>query len=518
MYILGKKWLDSFLDYSMGEGEVRIQVSAWANVTRVSGVFIERPRSVVMVWQYIKEVGIRAVIRKVRSRMSESLRNRVYYSIGLGRIVQASDPRAFRAGLPVAFVAPSHPACVERVVLPAGLVRAVPGDIVTMHESPDGIAYYHEGPEDALEEGLFGWHTESGTPINPARMERTFDAIEEFWSGKSGTASVLPLKEATPIRESIVKTQRSSKAPLRAVLLGLGNYAKTQIIPNVKPSIQIETVYEINPTQIGEVENLPWSVSTSPSCCDDRRYDVHFAAGYHHTHADQAVAALKSGAVAVVEKPLVTTEEQLERLLETLKDTQGKLFTCFHMRYNPLFSLARNDLEVDPGDPVHCCCDVFEIPLPRYHWYRWPNSGSHLISNGCHWMDHFLFMNDYSTPTRYHVIKSSSGDTSVNAELENGAVFNLHLTHVGSPRIGVQDHVVMRANGCTVTVTNGATYLAENRVRIIRKKRINRLNAYRRMYRTIADAIVQRKPGDSERSIVVMNQFMLALEKQWQAL
>ncbi len=518
MHILGKRWLDGYLDYALGEGQVRIQVACWANVGRIAEMFAEHPKSLLLVWQYIKEIGVRCAVRKIRSRMNETLRNQVYYSVGLGKIVESSDAEAWPVGTSVAFLAPSHPKCVERIVLPTPLVRRISEETLKAREDPAGVRWYPEGPKDALVDGLIGWQGESGVPLDDEGVRRVFDVQKAYWHADTdGESQLLPLKMPSPIREMAHHFQSKRQAPLIGVLFGMGNYAKTQIIPNVDPYIKIRAVHEINPTQIGPVANLPWDVSTSPSCAERARYDVHFLAGYHHTHTDQAIVALERGAVAVVEKPLVTTESQLERLLAAIQRTQGKLFACFHMRYNPLFALARRDLGVGPGEPIHCSCDVFETPLPRYHWYRWPNSGSHLISNGCHWIDHFLFMNDFALPTRYEVIKSSNGDTTVMAELENGAVFNLHLTHIGSARIGVQDHVAIRAGDRTATVTNGSRYLAENRVRVLRKKTLSRINAYSQMYRSIADAIEKGKPGDSERSIRVTSRLVLALEKEWQA-
>lgn len=516
MYILGKSWLDSYLDYSLCEGRVRIQVSCWANVARVSNMFLEYPRNPLIIWEYLKEVGVRAVIRKIRSRMNESLRNEVYYSVGLGKIVESEDSGAWPDGMAVAFLAPSHPKCVERIVAPSCLVRPVSEDVLAAHADSAGIRLYPEGPKDALVESLVGWQPESGTPADEEGLRRVFEAQEAYWNTEPGSFELLPVATPSPVEQRAARAGDKPGAAMTGIVFGMGNYAKTQIIPNVDRYIQIQAVHELNPTQIGRVGNQPWSVSTSLDCPEDSRYDVHFMAGYHHTHTEQAIVALERGAVAVVEKPLVTTESQLERILETLRRTKGKLFTCFHMRYNPLFALAREDLAVEPGDPIHYACDVFEVALPRYHWYRWPNSGSHLISNGCHWIDHFLFMNDYARPRRQQVIKASNGDTTVTAELENGASLHLHLTHEGSPRIGVQDHVTMRAKDRTVTVMNGSRYLAEGRIRVLRRKRTSRMDAYSRMYRTIAAAIKKGEPGDSLHSIQVMNGLMLDMENAWQ--
>ena len=84
-----------------------------------------------------------------------------------------------------------------------------------------------------------------------------------------------------------------------------------------------------------------------------------------------------------------------------------------------------SDLGVAPGEPVSYHCIVYEVPLPELHWYRWPSSRSRLISNGCHWTDHFLLLNGFAEPVAYDVVESSDGMVNVTVELANGAVFTM---------------------------------------------------------------------------------------------
>ena len=81
------------------------------------------------------------------------------------------------------------------------------------------------------------------------------------------------------------------------------------------------------------------------------------------------------------------------------------------------------------------------LPLPKLHWYSWPNSGSRLLSNGCHWIDYFLFLNAFSPVTNYSLKVAKNGDSNVFVELENKAVFTMVLTDLGSSRLGVREHI-----------------------------------------------------------------------------
>src|SRR5207244_8304705 len=120
-------------------------------------------------------------------------------------------------------------------------------------------------------------------------------------------------------------------------------------------------------------------------------------------HADCGIEALNRNVLAVVEKPLATNFDQYERLRVALEKNPGKLFSCFHKRFLPFNDFIYQDLQAKLGEPISCFCVVYEIPLPPLHWYRWPNSGTGIISNGCHWIDHFLYLNNFSSPIRKSV-------------------------------------------------------------------------------------------------------------------
>ena len=512
MHILGDAWQEGYLDYHCGKGQARIQVAAWMVVAPVSGLYVERPRSIRLVWEYLREIGIRATVRKIRSRMDESLRNRRFISVGLGRVAEGSTEPSSE-GTAVAFVAPSHPRCVERIVLPSSFIRAVEESLVTRLEGHEGIVWLTRKDEALHLDELSGWQMESGLPVPEEPANSLIEAsLDVLGTVNVDEETLLPLATPSPVRERTAPGTSSGMRP-SAALFGLGNYAKTVVLGNTDPRVRIARVHEIDPTQLGKASDLPWSVDTSPFVRSDEKYDAYFIAGYHHTHADLAIAAMESGAYAVVEKPVVTSAEQLRRLSETLRQRPGRLFACFHMRYNPLFALAKEDLGVAPGDPVHYYCTVFEIPLPERHWYRWPNSRSHLISNGCHWLDHFLYMNAYARPAEWRIWKCSNGDSQVGVELENGAVMGMHLTHAGSSRIGVRDHLELRANGRTVTVDRGSEYVAESPSRVMRRRHRNKMSAYRTMYANISRKIVAGEPGDSLESFLRTHELALALEE-----
>ncbi len=514
MHILGKSWSDGYLDYHRSDDEVRIATKAWWTLERLNDVYLQQPRSLRRVFNYLREVGIVTVLSKIRSRLRESLRDRRVLAVGIGEVVEGGEEFGYTRGSPVVFVAPCHPECLERLVLPGPCTAEIPTGLYERFSAAGGIYLFEDCDPQAAADWteVAGWSRFAGRPL-PASASRLLPwARQEFQQLDTARARLLPLGRPTPVTER-VEPARTGAGDLSAVIFGLGHYAKINVIRNLHPRIRVDCVHEIDPTQIGARRNPSVAYDSCSQVREAEDYQVYLINGYHHTHADLAVHALRSGAYTVVEKPLVTTPDQLDRLLAAMRDHPGRFFACFQMRYNVLWQLARRDLQLSAGQPVHYHCIVFETPLPRRHWYNWVNSGSRLISNGCHWLDHFLFINAFAAVARYDLWKGGNGDLHVSVELENGAVFGMCLTDVGSPRIGMQQHVELRAHGGTVTVENGARYVAENRHGIVRRKRINKPRRYKFMYTTIYRKIVAGEQGDSIRSVERSCRLMLDLER-----
>lgn len=515
MYILcGGKWRDQYLDYHLTTGSVRIETVAWLNLTEAKGIYFERKFSLRMLSEYIREIGWRAVCLKARSRLAERGRNQKFYSTGIGKIIETRDCKNYAPGDYVVFISPMHPAACERVVLPPMLVHRIDETLYLQYAHIDGIQHYRQpdAESELILPELAGWHPESGINIDQVRLKACLEKAENRWRQPELKPSLLRCTARSQTAKAATEPVSPDPGNIPAALYGLGNYAKSQLIPNLDARVQICEIHEIDPTQLGNPADFKARVTTSNEFSPDSGCKVFFAAGYHHTHAGIAERAIESGGIAVVEKPVVTTPQQLERLLELDRRYPGQLFSCYHMRHNPLFAEARRDLDVAAGDPIHITSNVYEVPLPPHHWYNWPVSRSHLVSNGCHWLDHFLFMNDYAKPVKYKAEKAANGDSMAQVELANGACLFLHLTHLGSPRIGVQDHVVMRAGNRTVSVSNGSIYKFEDELCLRRSYTSNRMNAYRLMYRNISAAIVAGQPGDSHEALRYTNELILELD------
>ncbi len=508
-----RDWRGGFLDEHRPPGAVRVRVLAIVNCLQLRDLYYVRRPSLARAVGHLREVGPLWLGRKIMSRLSESNRNEKFLSIGIGEIVEADGASSALDGV-VVFIAPCHPRAAERIVLPMELVARWQGAVPPGVDARSLVRVEARAAATAELRALAGWSPYSGVALRAADVESALKSAQAMLASISWerAAERYPTEPAEPLRECSGEGAGTGRPT--AALFGFGHYARTIVWSGVRSSLDVVAVHEVDPALIPPKRNPRIQWSTNPELSTSARHDAYLIASFHHTHAPLAVQALARGAAAVVEKPLATDRAQLGTLLAALKHGRGRFFAGFHKRYSPLNDLALRDCPVP--EPIHYHCIVFEEPLPARHWYRWPNSRTRIVSNGCHWLDHFLYLNDWSPPTDIQVARSTAGRESANVSvrLENGAFFSMVLSDAGSSRIGVRDYIELRCAGVTVRIENGSKYTSENGARVIRRASVNKMESYERMYREIASRIAARDAGDTLHSIEASSSLVLRVEEE----
>jgi predicted dehydrogenase len=521
--ILTDTWRDGFQDYALQDTECRVKVEVWCTVVPIRDLYFVRRPDAATLANYIREIGPREALRKWCSRRKEKSRNEKFLSFGAGEVAEVGARAAIPAKTRVVFIAPSHPRCVERVVLPGLLVKPMEDETLLRRlPAVNGVVFIDQrdrladvGFEDW--KPLAGWSPYSGEGPSPEVARGALRTAERRLAELLGTSGVRPcVLNSVPSGHG----ERTRLAPERtgkeraAVLFGFGNYAKSIILPNLPPTIRLVKVHEIDPVQLEQASSLGVALDTASLPQKDEAFDVYLIAGFHHTHAPISLRALEQGAAAVVEKPAATSEAQLEALSRAMRATSGRLFVGFQRRYWRFNAMATSDLGVGPGDPVSYTCEVHEEPLPERHWYRWPVSRGRIVANGCHWIDHFLFLNHFAEVEYSKAGRRADSEVVVDLRLANGATFRMRLTDRATARTGMRNTIELQARDGIVRIENDLLYRAERSGRGIRKIRANRLAAYREMYAAIFRRIVQNGPGDSAAEVIDSAGVSLALQDE----
>ncbi|MGC8944469.1 MAG: Gfo/Idh/MocA family protein [Minisyncoccia bacterium] len=518
MKILVKnKWQDGFLDYYRIKREYRIQVLAWKNLEKIEDAYYVRPKSLKMVLRYLPVVGFYGLWTKVWSRLREEKRNDKYVSCGIGKIIETGENTEFKVNDIVAFLAPFHPALVERITLPKEFIFNIEQSILPQLSSTKILykSLNQQKPQKHWWEEIISWSIYSGKEISEELTKKLEEGlIQEIKNTNWKEGVEFNISQPTPVKEILGEVKELHSNKKKGVVFGFGNYAKTNIIPFSRKFIDITTIHEIDPTEVWRKDAQKWDSAPFPR--DNEKYDVYFVASYNHTHIPIALYALNQGAYTVVEKPVAMDYGELDELIKVLKNVGPKLFTGFQKRYSIFNKWALEDLGVEYGEPISYHSIVYEISQPKYFWYQWPVSRSTFFANGCHQIDHFLYLNNFSKPKDFDIKLLQDNAIEVWIELENGAVFTTTFSEKGSVRIGPRDHIELKVPHHNIRITDNILYLSEDDSRIIRKGRIPKTNSYCNMYQTISQKIFNNEPGDSIESIWISTKLMLDLEEKLQ--
>lgn len=501
------RWQGGYLDQCVVPGRVRVRVHVQAALRKADDQFFVRQRDLRMVLAYTMAFGPARVMRKIRSRQSEAVRNDAWLSIGLGWADLHGGGE-----VPVAFVAASAPKGVERLVLPLELVQQVEDAAWTgaPQHYIGGIDLHRDlGPDAAAAlDDLAGWQPEEGT--SPSLVPAVWQRIEELLAKPpSRWIASDPRPASSAVRERVEAGPIPDGKPTYHVF-GFGQYAKVNAIANLDKQLHLAGVHEINPAQIGPVPTVAAAaLDTSPTPREGEKIENAVLAGYHHTHGPIAVQLLDGGTRhVIIEKPLTTTFEQLDDLLAAMRRNPGaRVHAAFQRRHSPFNRLVRRDLG---SGPVSMSATVYEVPLPARHWYRWPLVGNSVVSNGCHWIDYFVHLNDYAEVVDQRAVVLPS-QVVLMLELSTGASCSISLRHEGSPRLGVRDHISLWSGDATATIEDNCRYRSEKGFGRSRSASCARLRAHEAMYVEFARRIEQDEAGDSLRSIDVSTRAMLTL-------
>lgn len=114
----------------------------------------------------------------------------------------------------------------------------------------------------------------------------------------------------------------------------------------------------------------------------------------NYLHAEQAVACLELGVPIALEKPLATTQEDCERIIEAERSTGGRVLLGFVLRSTPFYSKIRELLSSGAiGQIVSIQADELvglgtTSVIYRSSWRRHSEtSGGSMLEKACHDMD-----------------------------------------------------------------------------------------------------------------------------------
>lgn len=127
----------------------------------------------------------------------------------------------------------------------------------------------------------------------------------------------------------------------------------------------------------------------------------------NHLHDAHIRFALRSGAHAICEKPIVLNSWNIEALKEVEADSSGKVFTILQLRLHPSILALREQVNKSPSDQIFDVDLSYITSRGKWYHYSWKGqeekSGGVATNIGVHFYDmlHFIF-GDLKTNIVHH--------------------------------------------------------------------------------------------------------------------
>lgn len=282
-----------------------------------------------------------------------------------------------------------------------------------------------------------------------------------------------PAAPTAPPRAAV----RPSGARVRLGFVGAGNYATSMLLPHLAADARVELATVATARSLSALNAQRRfgfdTVTTDPEAVlADPSVDAVFVVTRHRSHADYVCAALEHGKAVFVEKPLALTEEELDRVAETVRRTGNeRLMVGFNRRFAPLFTGLRQRFGSATG-PFSLRYLVNAGSLEAGSWYldaaregsRFTGEGGHFIDTVSAWVG--------EAPVRVFAQQSPGGDhLSVSLRYADGSLAEVSYTTAGHARFP-KETLDVTGGGRTARLDNftSATLWAGRRKRVQRAR------------------------------------------------
>jgi len=203
--------------------------------------------------------------------------------------------------------------------------------------------------------------------------------------------------EVLPGRRVQIRAESTPVKPVRLGVLGAGNFANATMLPALKRVSGVEYVGIADATGLkaqhaGERFGFQYATTDEDQLLHDEKINTIAVLTRHHLHAAQVIAGLRAGKHVFCEKPLALHREELQAILEALKESSQLLSVGFNRRFAPMSQYLK-DFFSFVQQPLLMHYRVNAGPLPPNHWLNDPQAGGgRIIGEGCHFIDFLTFL------------------------------------------------------------------------------------------------------------------------------
>jgi polar amino acid transport system substrate-binding protein len=287
--------------------------------------------------------------------------------------------------------------------------------------------------------------------------------------------------------------------------IGAGNFAKNNLLPPLKKMKEVKLKAVITSTgfsgkDVAKKFGFEYCSSEVDQILQDEEINCVFIATRHNLHSELVLRALKAGKAVFVEKPLATSEEELEEIERTLKETQGRLLVGFNRRFSPAAQLLKKHFQNRTTSLV-MTYRVNAGYIPSDHWIHDPEQGGgRIIGEVCHFVDLLSFFADSEVSSIFALATDDLRKTPltndnlvISLKFKDGSVGSILYTSLGDTSYSKERVEIFGENSVGVIDNFQRTVVVRNG-KESRFKHSGSGKGHKEELQAFIDALMQNRP------------------------
>lgn len=231
---------------------------------------------------------------------------------------------------------------------------------------------------------------------------------------------------------------------VRLGLIGCGGISHSHLMRFLLiPEVEIPAVCDVNESNIKKLkDSFPTLLRRSRSLSDyvsmlnDVRLDAVAILTPHMQHFEQAIESLGKGLHVLIEKPMVCTVEQGEKLINRYEEMKKVVVVAYQRRYQPQFRFIKGLIEAGTlGDlqfiSAMQCQDWFHLTMGTWRQDPKMSGGGQLIDSASHLFDMILWT------TGLEPIEVSAFTNNLETSVDIDSSINIRFRNNAQASIGI---------------------------------------------------------------------------------
>jgi len=247
-------------------------------------------------------------------------------------------------------------------------------------------------------------------------------------------------------RRVYINKNHVNRDVINIALVGAGGFATGMHLPNIKKLSKRYRLYAVvNRTghkakAVAEHYSAAYSTTNYEDILNDENVDLVLIATRHDSHAELTLKALKAGKNVFVEKPLSTSQDELNKIIEFYQNESIDKKPVLMVGFNRRFSRYAQEIKKHTEKRINPLFIHYRMNagyIPSDHWVH--ESGGRIIGEACHIIDLMNFFTgskvesiSYESLTPKTEKISDSDNRSIILKYKDGSVCTIEYFAVGS--------------------------------------------------------------------------------------